>query len=185
MAYQTKEQFLELMALLKNLGDQVHLVRMVEPAGIQLQDLIAQPFKQHSISGQSQFQTGVDALAWWQMRICDLPECLARTHLRGETVRLNLKLTDPIERFLNPDAPWHGIGGDYVVALGPDSSAKAGTDPALPTLSASAGAFTRLWLGVLGASGLAVTDELDGPQDLLEALDRAFCLPEPQIDWPF
>ena len=46
MAYQTGEQFLELMALLRSLGDQVRLVRMNEPPGIQLQDLMIQPFKQ-------------------------------------------------------------------------------------------------------------------------------------------
>jgi len=183
--YQTRKQLLELLALLKNLGDQVHLVEMCEPPGIQLQDLIAQPFKQHHISEKSRFQTGTEAWAWWQMRICDLPGCLARTHLHGETVRFNLKLADPIERFLDADASWRGIGGDYVITLGPDSAAEPGADPALPTLSASVGAFTRLWLGVLDASGLAVTDECDAPQELLGALDRSLQLPRPSVDWDF
>jgi len=61
--------------------------------------------------------------------------------------------------------------------------AAAGTDPALPTLTASVGAFTRLWLGVRPASGLAVTDDLTGPDDLLAGLDDAFHLPDPKPSW--
>jgi hypothetical protein len=185
MTYQNAEQFLELMALLKNLGDQVHLVRMREPPGIQLQDLIEQPFKQLHITEKSRFETGTRALAYWQSRINDLPGCLAQTHLRGEPVRFNLKLYDPIERFLDDDAPWRGISGDYVVTLGPASSAEPVTDAALSTLTASVGAFTRLWLGVRPATGLAVTDELSGPLDLLGQLDEVLCLPAPKPDWDF
>ena len=185
MSYQTPEQFLELMALLKNLGDQVRLVRMCEPPGIQLQDLIAQPVKQRQMTEKSRFEAGTRAIAQKQMRICDLPGCVAHTHLRGETVCFNLKLTDPIERFLDEDAPWHGVGGEYVVTLGPQSSAEPGADGTLPTLAASVGAFTRMWLGVLPATGLAVTDELDGPQELLEELDWALRLPQLSLDWVF
>jgi hypothetical protein len=185
VSYQTTEQFLELMALLKNLGDQVHVVNMNEPPGMQLQDLVEQPFKQHHVSEKSQYQTGTEALAWWQMRICDLPGCLAQTRLRCDAVSFNLRLTDPIERFLSEDAPWRGVGGNYVVSLGPASSAEPGTDPALPTLSASVGAFTRMWLGALSASGLAASDDLDGPPDLLQELDWALLLPLPRPDWDF
>jgi hypothetical protein len=71
------------------------------------------------------------------------------------------------------------------VTLGPQSSAEPGTDRALPTLAASVGAFTRMWLGVLPATGLAVTDELEGPQELLEELDWALRLPQPSVDWGF
>ena len=52
-------------------------------------------------------------------------------------------------------------------------------------MKASINAFSRLWLGVRPARGLAVTDDLDGPRDLLEALDEAFRLPEPVRDWDF
>jgi hypothetical protein len=90
-----------------------------------------------------------------------------------------------IERFLDEGAPWRGGGGEYVVALGPDSSAELGRDERLPILTASVGAFTRMWLGVRPASGLAVTDQLQGPDELIQALDRALCLPEPRLDWDF
>jgi hypothetical protein len=185
MSYQGKDQFLELMALLKSLGDQVRLVRMAEPPGIQLQDLIAQPFKQRQISEKSRFETGVRAFAYWQMRVCDLAGCLARTHLPGEPLRFNLRLADPIVDYLGEGAPWPGVGGEYVVTLGPTSAAEPGSDAALPTLEATVGAFTRVWLGVRPATGLAVTDDLAGPPTLLKALDRALRLPDPRPDWDF
>jgi len=184
-SYQTYDQLLELLALIRSLGDQVHLVRMLEPPGIQLQDLIEQPFKQRRISEKSRFETGTRASAYWQMRICDLQGCLERTHLAGGEVRFNLSLHDPIARFLDEGAPWAGISGEYIVALGPRSCAEPGLDAALPTLRASVGAFTRMWLGVRPATGLAVTDELEGPQELLRELDGVLRLPEPKPDWDF
>jgi hypothetical protein len=185
MSYQTWEQFLELMALLRNLGDQVRLVWVQEPPGVQLHDLIEQPFKQRQISKRSEFESTVHTSAYWQVRMCDLAGCLERTHLRGDVVRFNLALSDPIERFLDDDAAWRGLSGDYVVTLGPSSDAEIGTDACLPTLIASVGAFTRLWLGVRPASGLAVTDTLSGPLELLETLDWALRLPDPKPDWDF
>ena len=185
MSFQTPAQFLELMALIRNLGDQVRLVRMREPQGIQLQDVIEQPFKQRQVSEKSKFESSMRATAYWQMRMCNLPGCLERTHLRSGEVRFNLALTDPIERFLDESAPWHGVAGDYVVTLGLSSGAEPGTDTSLPTLTASVGAFTRLWLGVRPASGLAVTDELSGPPELLEKLDWTLRLPDPKPDWDF
>ncbi len=185
MVYRTPEQFLELMALLRNLGDQVRSVRMAEPAGIQLQDLLRQPFRFRALTEKTKFEARTHAVAYWQMRICDLPGCLAQTHLRGETARFHLRLTDPIERFLDADSPWCGIGGDYIVTLGPESHAERGETASLPTLTASVGAFTRLWLGVRPATGLAVTDELSGPPELLEQLDWTLRLPSPKPDWDF
>ena len=181
--WQTGEQFLELMAVLKSLGDQVHLVRMDEPPGIQLQDLLRWPIKKRNVTKGSEFEVTIKAGAYWQARILDLPGCMARTHLPRGEMRFNLRLTDPIETLLDDAAPWHGIGGDYVVTLGSDSSAVTGTDPSLPTLSASVGAFTRMWLGVQPATGLAITDRLSGPPDLIRALDHALRLPTPYLGW--
>jgi len=184
MAYQTGEQFLELMALLRSLGDQVRLVRMNEPPGIQLQDLMIQPFKQQDMTRNSPYATGIHADAWWQRRICNLKGCLEKTHLR-DTVRFNMKLSDPIANCLDDTAPWRGVAGDYVVTLGPSSGADKGHDASLPTLTASVGAFTRLWLGVRPASGLAITDDLRAPFELLEQLDAALLVPTPEPDWDF
>jgi len=185
LSYRTREEFLELLALLKSFGDQVRLVKLREPSGIQLQDFLKQPHKMRQVSEKSKYESKITASAYWQARICDLPGCLDRTQLSGESVRFNLILSDPIEQFLTGDAPWRGIAGEYVLTLGPTSSAEPGRDPSLPTLSASVGAFTRLWLGVRPATGLAWTDTLSGPQDLLDRLDRVLHLPDPKPDWDF
>ncbi|MCX6377470.1 MAG: hypothetical protein NTU88_15780, partial [Armatimonadetes bacterium] len=181
--WQTGEQFLELMAVLKSIGDQVHLVRMDEPPGIQLQDLLRQPIKKRNITKGSEFEVTIKAGAFWQARILDLPGCMAQTHLPRGEVRFNLRLTDPMETLLDDASPWHGIGGDYVVALGPESSAVRGADASLRTLSASVGAFTRMWLGVQPATGLAITDRLSGLPDLLRALDHSLRLTTPYQGW--
>ena len=186
MTYRSRDEFLELMALLKSLGDQVHLLKLSESPDIQLQDLLAKPFKMRRISQRSPFESYMRTSAYWQIRICNLAGCLEKTHLAGaDPIRFNLALTDPIERFLPADAPWRGIAGEDVVTLGPSSSTRTGTDPSLPTLTASVGAFSRLWLGVRSATSLSYTDKLVGPQELLEALDRTLRLPSPCLDWDF
>ncbi len=185
-AYRTPEQFLELMAMLKSFSDQVLTVSMREPSWLQLQDLLAQPFRRSSLTEGGKHESHVGARAFWQMRICDLPACLAATNLdTAHGVRFNLDLSDPIERFLPENAPWRGTAGQYVVALGAESSAKPGTEKRLPTLAASVNAFTRLWLGVVPATGLQATDDLDGPPELVAALDRAIRLPTIRQCWPF
>ena len=185
MAYQRGDQFLELMALLKSLGDQVHLVKMGEPPSIQMQDLLDKPFTRQETTERSRFEASIRAYAWWQMRILDLGSCLAGTHLPWGEVRFNLSLTDPVEGYLEGESRWRGCGGEYVVTLGQQSSAVAGSDPSLPTLTTTVNAFTRLWLGVLPASSLAVTDELTAPPDLLRQLDEVLRLPLPRPDWGF
>ncbi|MBU7047397.1 MAG: GNAT family N-acetyltransferase, partial [Theionarchaea archaeon] len=172
IAYQTYEQFLELMALIRSLGDQVRVVTMIEPAGIQLQDLLDKPFKSRELTEKSQYENRMRAFAYWQMRILDLEGCMEKTHLSGEDVSFNLVLIDPINEMVDTDALWQGISGKYVVSLGPFSHAEKGEDRTLPTLKASVNAFTRMWLGVRPATGLAVTDNLHGPQELLSDLDH-------------
>jgi predicted acetyltransferase len=185
MAYRTYQQFLELMALLKNLGDQVHLITMCEPADIQLQDLLNKPFKSQKLTEKSTYENKMQTFAYWQMRILDLEECIKGTHLPGESVSCNVVLDDPVTNMLGADAPWQGISGRYVIRLGPDSYAEKGEDKSLPTLQASVGAFTRMWLGVCPATSLAVTDKLRGPQELLDDLDHILRIPKPHPDWDF
>jgi hypothetical protein len=186
IAYQTWDQFMELLALIKNLGDQVRLVRMTEPPMIQMQDLLIQPFRFRQLTRKSDFANINTATAYIQLRINDMAACMAATHLPGaESVRFNLTVDDPIVQFLPDDAEWRGAGGAYIITLGPDSAAERGSDPSLPTLEASIGAFTRLWMGVKPASGLAVTDQLSGPPDLIAALDRVLRLPQPSVEWWF
>ena len=185
MSYRNRADFLELMGLLRNLGDQVHAVRIWEPPTLRLLDLVQSPRRANRLTKDGAFASGVEAHAYWQMRILDLVGCLAKTVLSGGAVDFNLHLTDPIERFLPEDASWRGIGGRYRVHLGAPSYAEPGEGHDLPLLTASVGAFTRLWLGVLPASGLVLTDELSGPPELIDALDRVIRLPVPTPDWMF
>ncbi len=68
------------------------------------------------------------------------------------------------------------------MAFGEESSATPGQSAALPTLTASVNAFSRMWFGVRAASDLAYTDELSGPPELLQQLDETLRLPEPNPD---
>jgi hypothetical protein len=185
IVYRGREQFQELMSLIRSLGDQVRLVELHEPPGVQMQDLVDKPFARRQISEKTNYEAGIRAAAWYQLRICNLGGCLKRTHLTGESVSFSLRLTDPVEGLLDSDAPWRGVGGDYIVTLGPDSSAERGCDPSLPILEATVNAFTRLWLGIRPATGLWFTDDLTGPPELLERLDRVLILPEFRLDWGF
>jgi hypothetical protein len=185
LAYETLDQLLELLALMRDLGNQVRLIRMGNPPGLQLQDLLAEPVRMRALTRGAELAQQFWFIAWWQMRILDLGRCLAATRLPGDAVRFGLTLTDPIEAYLPADAPWRGVGGEHVVTLGPESRAEPGRDASLPTMKASVNAFTRLWLGVQPATGLAATDELEAPGELLEALDRLVRLPVAHPDWDF
>ena len=184
-AYQTPAQLFELLALIKSLGDQVSLFSMEEPPEIQFQDLLARPFRTGANTRGSKFANSHDTRAYWQVRMLDVAKCLQKTRLDAEPVTFNLALDDPIEAYLDGANSWRGCAGDYVVTLGKQSGAEPGRSANLPVLTASVGAFTRLWLGVRNASSLTLTDDLRGDEALLGALDRALRLPQPHIGWDF
>lgn len=184
-AYRSAEQLMELLALIRSLGDQVYSVAMEEPPGIQFQDLLSQPARNRDISEGSRHAYAHTTRAHAQFRILDVPKCLAKTHLDAESVTFNLKLSDPVAEHLQAATRWRGVAGEYVVTLGEDCSAEQGRSRRLATLHASVGAFSRLWLGVRSASSLAVTDDLSGDDALLGKLDRALRLPQPHFGWPF
>ena len=187
-AYQNSAQLFELLALVKSLGDQVVSFEMEEPPEIQMQDLLKEPFRHRGVAQGSKHAGHHRTRAYWQARILDLPKCLAKTRLDAETISFNLHLTDPIASYLgdlDQDTAWRGVAGDYAVILGEQSAATPGTSAALPTLTASVGAFTRMWLGVRSASSLALTDDLSANEQLLRDLDRALRLPPPHLGWDF
>lgn len=185
MAYQSTDQLFELLALIKSLGDQIHKVEMEAPPEIQLQDLLDQPFRFQRLTEGSNHENFHEANAYWQARILDLPACMAKTVLPSSPLSFNLTVTDPVTEHLLKPHEWQGVAGDYVVTLGPESSAQRGQQEGLPTLSASVGAFTRLWLGVRPASSLALTDELQGSAELLSNLDQVVRVPAPHLGWDF
>ncbi len=184
-AYQTREQLFELLALIKSLGDQISSFRTLEFGEFQLHDLLEQPFRNDRIRAGSEHTMRSRALAYWQLRILDLGACVARTRLPGSPLRFNLELNDPVDELLTGDLNWQPIGGSYLITLGETSSAASGRDAALPTLTASINAFTRLWFGIQSATGLAIGDELVASDELIEALDRKIALPRPHLGWDF
>lgn len=186
MAYKNHAQLLELLRVIKSLGDQIHSISVVEPPGVYLQDFLKQPFKFRQLTRKGEFEHRMTGAAFSQLRIVDLTGCLERTSIpNAEPVRFNLDLVDPIAKLLNRRNGWKGCAGRYVVQLGPDSYARPGEEGELPSLTATVGAFTRLWMGVLPATGLALTEELNGPVELIQRLDRGLRLPTPHFDWMY
>ena len=185
IGYQSVEQLFELLALIKSLGDQINKVQMEEPAELQLQDLLEQPFRFRRMTEGSDHANWHEVEAHWQARILDLAACLQKTSLNIEPLRFNLSLTDPAPAHLLRPHSWQGVAGDYSVTLGHSSEAIPGHTDGLETLNASVGAFTRMWLGVRSASVLALTDDLRTSSTLLEQLDHALRLPAPHFGWDF
>jgi predicted N-acetyltransferase YhbS len=182
LAYEELPQLLDILGWLRALGDQVNQVEIAaEPTEVQLQDLIRHPVRQRRIARLAGGSDSLhQAIAEQQDRILDLQACIAAVSV-PEPVEFGLRLRDPLEHL----GGWPGIGGEHTVHLGPTSSLEVGIGGGLPVLDASVGAFTRLWFGVRPASGLAISDDLAGPADLLAQLDRSLRLPTPQAGWPF
>ena len=177
LAYESPEDLLSLLRVIHELGDQVESFRLTEPAEIQFQDLVATPLRTARRTAGSPHATGITADASFQLRILDLATVVAARSWTGGPVRFNLELHDPIATI--DGTAWHGIGGSFVVELGPESAVEPGVDRSAPTVRASVNAFSRCWFAVRPASSLALTDDLAGPADLLKQLDRALALPRP------
>lgn len=173
MAYRTTDQLMELLAILRESADQIRSVKLSEPAEIQLQDIVAHPIRQRIQTQKSPHEAGMNAFAWWQLRILDLAPVVEARSWIGEPFEFNLVLEDPLNDHIGK-----GLTGTYRVAVGSSSTiVPTSPDTALPTLTASINAFSRMWFGVRSASALAITDTLKGPPALLANLDAAFALP--------
>jgi len=183
LAYRSTDQLLELLRLVRELGDQVRSVAMMEPAHVQLQALLANPMREADRSAGSDHETLNRSVAWWQFRILDVEACVAARSWIGRPLRFNLTLTDPAESRL--DGAWPGVGGDYTIGIGAESRATRGHADGLPLMTAGVGAFSRLWFGVRSPSVLAVSDRIEAPPGLMADLDEAMRLPKPVAGWLF
>jgi len=177
LTYRSGAELRELLGLLRQLADQVHVVELTEPASLQLQSLLAEPLRHRNRTQGGTAENSARADAWWQARVLDLEPCVAAVRSCGEPVELDLELTDPVADHLPDDGGWRGVGGRYTVVLGDPSSVAGRRAGDRPLLRCSVGTFTRLWFGVCPASALALTDGLDAPPELCERLDRAIRLP--------
>lgn len=186
MAYRNRQQLLELMALIKSLGNQLLLVRLVETQHLQMQDLLNEPFKAQNKTEGGKYPESIRSEAWWQLRINDLASCIGAMRLPDRpTLSLNLSVEDPITRYLDSGQGWQGIGGDYTLHLGASSEASPGHSKGLPLLKASTSGISRLWLGAASANRLATSSEIDADQELLDKLDSSLSLPLPHPGWEF
>ena len=180
-AYEGAPDLRDLLGLLRSLSAQLQQVQMVEPPAIQIQDLIDRPIR-GSEPETPEHRPWHVAGAWYQLRILDLATCIGARSWPGEEVSFDLVLTDPLSA---AEVDWPGLAGDHSITIGAPSSLRSGHRGDLPVLRASVGALSRMWFGVRPATGLAVTDDLTGPPELLDALDRALVLPPPLPDLSF
>ena len=185
MAWQNSEQYFELLALIKSLSDQVISIGLIEHPEIQLQQLLDKPFRHFDLTYKADKAARSSAQAYWQARICNLEACISACEFEGIPLEFNLKLTDPITKFLDKQAPWQGLEGDYTIMLSTQSSVSPGLKNGLPTLTTDINAFTRLWLGVQTAKGLSITDNFSAPEELILYLDEYFRLPKPSFEIDF
>lgn len=176
LGYENGSQLMELLRLLRELGDQVVSVKMVEPPQVQIHSLLAMPNRQRSRSLRSDHETVARSITWWQLRILDVPAAVAAFEWEGDPVEFDLELADPLTERLDGNG-WNGVAGTYHIAMGRTSSAVPRDPSGGPRLRASVGAFTRLWFGVLPASALALAGEIAAPTELTERLDRVLRLP--------
>jgi predicted acetyltransferase len=186
LAYQSREQLLELLALIKGIGDQAVSVKLREPGHIQLQDFINTPQRRATSSRGSELGTSHRANAFWQLRINDLEKCLSNTHLPGrKSISFNLDLSDPITRYLESDQPWQGISGEYTVDLGEECRAVKGLKAGLPLVKATVPGMSRLWQGSASATAIALAGELQAEDSVLDSLEQTLSLPLPRMGWEF
>jgi predicted acetyltransferase len=184
-SYETGDQLLELLALLHELGDQVHSVEIAEPAHLQLHPLLAEPNRQRSRSRRGAHESGAKAATWWQLRVNDVPAVVAAHRWPGDPVEFDLVVRDPVDAFLDDErCGWTGTTGAYRIRVGDESTAARIDDARVgdgsrPVARCPIGAFSRLWFGVQSATSLGLTGELAGSASLLSELDRALLLPTP------
>lgn len=175
LAFESLEDLRDLLGLLRSLSAQIHQVALVEPSGVQIQDLLDRPLRRSELLDLDR-RPPHTFMSWAQLRILDLGACVAARRWPGEPVSFDLTVEDPIT---GAGHPWAGVGGDHSITVGSPSTVVSGHRGGLPVLRASVGALSRLWFGVRPATGLALTDRLEGPPELLSALDRALLLPPP------
>jgi len=184
-AWETHEQLIELLSVLKSLSDQVHGIRMADPPRLQLQDFMHRPFATMRARKGGEFDSNVLSQVWMQCRILDLPVCIGAMKCCGEPVSFNLELADPIDQFLSEESTWRGVGGNWIITFGEESSAIEGTDVSLPTASGAVNDLSRIWFGSASAEAVSVTGTFVADPELIQRIDSIVKLPVPTVDWDF
>ncbi len=184
-AYSSLTQYVELMALLAALNDQIRQVRVVQAPGTQIEDFLRQPYQGQNTTRGGAFEERIDVSAHWQLRIGNLEAAVEALGGCGSAWQVNLRLSDPVARFLTEDAPWTGIGGEYTLTLGEECSVAAGMSTGAPGLECDVAAFSRYWMGAVSAEFLQATGAFRCGVDTARKLDETLALPRPDRGWDF
>ncbi len=183
-AVSSPEQWLELLGYLRSLSSDVRLIRMGQPPGLQLLDLIHQPFRNMEVRFRGEYQMRFNMLPYYQLRILDMEACASALDIPGPEREFTLRISDPVAADF--DSEWPGTSGDYRLVLGsPCQIQRLGRPVAEPDIRTSIGAFTRWWAGVLPAASLVLSDEFRASPGVCAALDSRPALPPPLPDWDF
>lgn len=180
-AYRTVAQFVELLGLLRNLGDQVYVFWLAEPAGVQLQDFIDRPLRRRRERRKGDFETTNSATAVFQYRMLDVEQALAAAARRRALPRFLMRVDDPASRYLHDHDGWRGVAGDYEV--GETGAARVEGGRAKPDVVIGVGDLTRAWSGVVPFTTLRDIRRVEAGDELAAALDDAFAGTPPRTDW--
>ncbi|MCP4646496.1 MAG: hypothetical protein GY852_02020 [bacterium] len=183
-SFRTAEQFRDILLSIKSFGDQIDLVSMQEPSGIQFQSLLKKPISiQRQSAASTGMKAGIRAGSWTQCRILDLEKSVNGMKCMGDSCDFNLILKDPVGKYLDSSFKWKGCSGNYTVQFSDSSKAAVGLSDGLPLMKCSVETFSKLWAGTAKPTMLAYTDAIEAPVSLLTKLDSALRLPEPNFDW--
>jgi len=180
-SFGTVAEYIELLGLLRNLGDQVYLVWLSEPFGVQIQDFLDRPFRRHEQGRRGEYETRNLASANYQYRLLDVERAFGAASACCRLPRFRMRVTDPASRYLHAYDGWRGVAGDYDVS--PAGAKRLEGADGDPDLTISVGDLTRIWLGVVPSTTLRDTGRIDTSADLAGMLDDAFGGPSPRTDW--
>ncbi len=97
----------------------------------------------------------------------------------------NLKLSDPINDFLDDKNQFDGCTGDFTISIGEKSTIQKGHEENLPLVKGTINGFTRLWIGVLPASTIGLVEDLSIDKNLVDILEKVFYRPDVRSDWDY
>ena len=122
------------------------------------------------------------SIAYQQLRICNLENCIKAVKYQGESYSFNLSLTDPINDFLEEGDKVYTCEGDFTVTIGTESSIKNGLIESLPLIKGNINGFTRLWIGIIPATTIGLVEDLQIDDVLIDNLVNTFYKPEARSD---
>ena len=175
----TQEYYIQLLALLRTLSDQLTQVKIVMPPDVMVYDFLERPLQWGVVHRHS-----FDDLLFWQLRVLDVVRAVEAVSIPlASPLRFVAEISDPI--VAHSPSGWRGCAGEYTMSIGLESRCVRGAEVGLSRVRMSIGAFSRFWSGAASARALACSDEFAAEDALLERLTREYCVPRPRRDCDF